>query len=362
MTREPRQHDGPGFEEIREGLLGRIDQLAREMAPGGHVSSGYYISRNPRRDDRKPGSFWIRVKGTGLGVWKDEATMDKAGDVISLVQHCAGLHDMKAVRAWCMSWLGWDHGIDRAKLETKKKADRYFREQEDRLAAEDLATKRKKAKGWWLHAEQEIRHTPVEAYLFSRGIALQQLASYPRALRLLPKAQHTDGRTGEITEWPCMIAAMTDRAGEIIAVHRTFLAADGNGKAPVPAAKKIWPHGWQGSVIRLSRGGKDTPEEAARKGVSGPLVVTEGIEDGLSIALACPDYRVWAAGTLGNFGHVPVDHPCVSNVIIFADNDASAEARKLFDKGVKALREKRSVTVARSPTGKDANDLLRGIR
>lgn len=361
MPREARQHSGPGFEEIRAALLQRIDQLARELAPGGTISSGYYISRNPRRDDRKPGSFWIRVKGSGLGVWKDEATMDKAGDVISLVQHCAGLHDMTAVRKWCISWLGWDHGIDRAKLETKKKADRYFREQEERLAADELRDKRKKAKGWWLHAQEQIEGTPVETYLASRGIPLHKLPHPPKALRLLPQADHTDS-DGVVTTWPCMIGAMTDRQGQIIAVHRTFLAADGSGKAPVKAAKKIWPHGWQGSVVRLSRGGKLTPEEAARQGVSGPLVITEGIEDGLSIALACPDYRVWAAGTLGNFGYVPVDHPCVSHVIIFADNDQGEGAKRLFDKGVKMLREKRRITVARAPTGKDANDLLRGIK
>lgn len=355
------QHEGPGFEEIRAALLSRIEQLARELAPGGYISSGYWISRNPQRDDKNAGSFWIRVRGSGLGVWKDEATMQKAGDVIALVQHCAGLPDLSATRKWCLSWLGWDHGIDRKKLETKQKADQYFREQEDRLAAEDLQRKRKSAKGWWLHGDKEITGTPVETYLKSRGIALSQLAAPPRALRFLPKAEHTDGKTGEITEWPCMIAAMTSAKGEIIAVHRTFLKADGSDKAPIQSPKKIWPHGWHGAVIRLAKGESGlSPEQAAARGIRGPLLIAEGIEDCLSLAMARPDMRVWAAGTLGNFAQVPVEHPCVSSVIIFADNDQSPQARALFDKGVKALREKRSVTVARSPTGKDANDLLRG--
>lgn len=356
-------HTGPDFAEIRAALLQRIDQLARELAPGGHVSAQYYISRNPRRDDRHPGSFWIMVKGPALGVWKDEATMDKAGDVISFVQHCAGLNDMSAVRKWCLSWLGWEQGVDRSRLETKIKADRCFNDQEERLAAEQLREKQRKAKGWWLHADKNITGTAVETYLASRGITLAKLAHPPRALRLLPKADHTDTTTGEITQWPCMIAAMSNPKGETVAVHRTFLAADGSGKAPVSANKKIWPHGWQGSVIRLARGaGNLTPEDAAAKGRAMPLVITEGIEDGLSIALACPEYRVWAAGTLGNFSRVPVEHPCVEHVIIFADNDQGDGARKLFDKGVATLREKRRVTVARSPSGKDANDLLRGIK
>jgi Toprim domain len=360
-TRDGRAHDGPGFEDIRAELIRRIDQLVRDLAPGGKSGNGYYMTRNPQRNDKRPGSFWVRVSGSGVGVWKDEATMDKAGDVISFVQHCAGLPDMRATRAWCLSWLSWEKGVDHSKLQMKRKVDGYVQEQDERLAREDLLAKRRKAKGWWLAANPKIEGTLVDTYLAARGIDLLKLAHMPRALRFIPKAQHSD-QDGVVTEWPCMIAAMNDVEGNIIAVHRTFLTVDGRNKAPVVPQRKIWPHGYHGAVIRLQKGaGGLSPEEASRRGVTGTLLECESIEDGLSCAIPRPDLRIWAAGTLGNLVHVPVEHPCVSNAILFADNDQGAQAKALLAKAVTTQREKRRVTVARSPSGKDANDLLRGI-
>jgi hypothetical protein len=352
----------PDFKEVKAELLRRIERLARECAPGGHKNNGYYFALNPTRADKRIGSFYIKLSGHATGAWEDRATGDK-GDVIDYVTYCMGLSDRKATLHWCLDWLGWRAGIDRKTLETKRKDDRYLADQDDRLQREELATKRRKAKAWWLAAQPTIEGTLAETYLRFRGVEIARLAHPPRALRFLPKAEHRD-RDGVITDWPCLIAAMTDAAGQIIAVHRTFLAADGRGKAPVEPQKKIWPHGWQGAVIRLAKGaGKLAPEEAVKRNPveALPLLIAEGIENGLSLALACPDYRVWAAGTLGNIAQVPVDHPCVSRVIVFADNDAGEHARSQLDKAVAALRCKRPVTVARSFAGKDANDFLRGI-
>lgn len=354
---------GLGFAEIKPQLLARIDRLARELAPRGSKSGAYWLASDPtgRRADKNP-SFWVRISGPAPGAWRDEVSGEQ-GDVIMLVMHCTRLANHKAVRQWCLDWLGLGSGtgkIDRRKMEARKIADTYVREQEEREARDNLQMKRRQAKGWWLHAQGAIEGSPVATYLAARGIDLRLLAAPPRALRYLAKADHVDNQ-GEITEWPCMIAAMCAGTGAIVAVHRTFLAVDGSAKAPVMAAKKIWPHGWKGSVIRLAKGaGQLNPEQAAKKRIAAPLVVTEGIEDGLSVALACPHLRVWAAGTLGNLAHVPVEHPCVSKVIVFADNDASPQARALFDKGIEALRAKRPVSVARAFQGKDANDLLRG--
>jgi len=350
----------PRFADIKDELLKRLDSLVRELAPTGKKSGAYWLARDPTgaRKDTRP-SFWILLKGPARGAFKDEATQEH-GDIIDAIRHCKNLVDRRATRTWALSWLGWGEGFDRKALERRRAQNQQRQEAEEREARETLARKRKGAKGWWLQAQPKIEGTVAEAYLASRGIDISRLASPPRALRFLPVAEHHDP-DGVITEWPCMISAMCDATGAIVAVHRTFLAPDGSGKAPVSPTKMIWPHGYAGAVIRLSRGtGKLTPEDAARAQRSGPLIITEGIEDGLSIALACPDYRVWAAGTLGNMAHVPVDHPCVSKVIVFADNDAGAQARAAADKAVAALRLLRPVTVAHSFVGKDANDLLRG--
>lgn len=350
----------PGFDDVRPLLQQRMESLCRDLAPGGSVSGSYYISRNPRRsDDKRAGSFWVRVKGAAIGAWKDEANGDH-GDVFKLVAYITNQPDNLSTLKWCRQWLGLEHGFDRKTLEARRDMVRRQREDEDRNAAAELAEKRKSAKGWWLHAQATIEGTLAETYLASRGIKLSRLASPPRALRFLASANHTD-KHGEITEWPCMIAAMTAADGKIIGVHRTFLAADGQGKAPVSPTKKIWPHGWQGSVIRLAKGSSGlTPEQAARANIATPLVIVEGIEDGLSIAQADGSYRIWACGTLGNMAHAPIDHACVSHVIIFADNDQGDGPQRQFGKVLTALRQKRDVRVARAFWGKDANQLLEG--
>jgi phage/plasmid primase-like uncharacterized protein len=114
--------------------------------------------------------------------------------------------------------------------------------------------------------------------------------------------------------------------------------------------------------VRVAKGaGNYSPEEAARQGARAKLVITEGIEDALSVMIACPDHRVWAAGSLSNLAHVPV-LPCVSSITVCADNDwDKPQAIAQLDTAIAALkRQNIPVFVARSWRGKDVNDLLAG--
>jgi hypothetical protein len=49
--------------------------------------------RNPRRPDRRPGSFLINLR---TGKWADFATGDKGGDPVSLAAFLFGLSQSKA--------------------------------------------------------------------------------------------------------------------------------------------------------------------------------------------------------------------------------------------------------------------------
>lgn len=345
--------------EVKADLQLRIRRLVGELLPGGHYDGSYYFAKNPMRDDKHKGSLWVRTAGTGVGVWQDMATMEKAGNVFTLIQTFAGLADLQAAGLWSMSWLGMDKKIDRHKMEAKRKAAVYVAEQEDRLAKQTLGDAQKMARAMFLKAEKII-DTPVETYLATRGIDLSVFDRMPGSLRYLANCRHRDVAGAE-TFWPCMLAAMCDDTGQVVAVHRTWLSADGKGKAPVAPNKKIWPS-YKGAVIRLARGqGQLTPEEMMRRGRKAPLVVCEGIEDGLTLAMAAPEYRVWAAGTLGNMANVPL-LACVSELILFRDNDLAPEARAAFKRISADLARKIKLRVAHTPERyKDANDFLRGI-
>ncbi|MBN9890164.1 toprim domain-containing protein [Pelagibaca abyssi] len=87
-----------------------------------------------------------------------------------------------------------------------------------------------------------------------------------------------------------MIAAVTDGAGAVQGVHRTWLAPDGQGKAAVNPERRAMGH-LLGNAVRL------TPHDDI-------LVVGEGIETMLSLSEAIPGLPVWAALSSGHLGAV----------------------------------------------------------
>ncbi len=54
-----------------------------------------YTARNPRRADRRPGSFRVNVN---TGKWADFAIGDAGGDVVSLAAYLSGTSQVEAAR------------------------------------------------------------------------------------------------------------------------------------------------------------------------------------------------------------------------------------------------------------------------
>jgi len=175
--------------------------------------------------------------------------------------------------------------------------------------------------------------TPVETYFASRGIFLP----IPDALRFHAGLKHPSGGM-----WLAMVALVTNGAdGTPLAIHRTFLARDGNGKAAIePAKMMLGP--CRGGVVRLGR-----PTDV--------LMVGEGIETCLAAMQASRD-PAWAA--LSTSGLRSLDLPRdVPDVIVLADGDEAGEAAAR-DCAFRWKRQGRPVRIARPPRGMDFNDLL----
>jgi putative DNA primase/helicase len=182
---------------------------------------------------------------------------------------------------------------------------------------------------------QRAKGTSAETYLRSRGIILPP----PNALRFHAGLRHPSGAT-----WPAMVALVTRGVdGKPIGIHRTFLALDGGGKAPVESSKMM---------LGPCRGG------ALRLGPPGDvLMVGEGIETCLA-AMQAAGHAAWAA--LSTSGLRALDLPCnVRDVIVLADGDDPGEAAAQ-ECAWRWKREGRCVRIARPPRGKDFNDLLVG--
>jgi hypothetical protein len=180
--------------------------------------------------------------------------------------------------------------------------------------------------------------TPVEAYLASRGIDL----SVPDALRFHAGLKHPSGSV-----WPAMVALVTNGAtGTAVAVHRTFIVRNGKSKAPVnPQKMMLGPV--RGAAVRLG-----TPQ------ADRPLAVSEGLETGLSVMVAC-GIPVWAALSANGIRALVLP-PVAREVIIIADHDANGIGESAArDAGLRWRKEGREVRIAMPPErGTDFADVL----
>lgn len=69
------------FKAIAKAILDRADYLVPSWLPDGKRQGDEWVSRNPNREDQKPGSFSVNLK---TGVWKEFAGTEGGADLVSL--------------------------------------------------------------------------------------------------------------------------------------------------------------------------------------------------------------------------------------------------------------------------------------
>jgi putative DNA primase/helicase len=177
--------------------------------------------------------------------------------------------------------------------------------------------------------------TLIESYLKSRGIRLPITPT----IRFHPHLKHPSG-----DYWPAMIALVTRGTdNEPLAIHRTFIAHNGTGKAMVESQKMMLGP-CRGGAVRLAE-----PKDF--------LMIGEGIETCLA-AMQETGYPAWAA--LSTSGMRALDLPkSVHEVIVLADGDEPGEAAAQ-NCALRWKSEGRRVRIARPPKGMDFNDMLTG--
>lgn len=358
---------GPSIADIKGAAQARIGDVLAALGVAARPSSAGYISIcNPMVKDRHP-SFTIWTAGAAIGAWKDhrdDGPGGSRGDIIDLVSYLNGWWERpRKGRAEALRWLTATLDLERVPPE-QLAADRARarREQAARVKQHDeaLADKQARAFALWLAATPLAIGSWADEYLRARSIYLDRLPRGPRGGERTPSilrelAAHRHSESGQ--ELPCLVAGCVDQAGRITAVHRTFLARDGHWKANVTPVKKVWP-AFAGLVIPLWRGeSRLSVRLAGAAGLRETLVLTEGIEDGLSAALAAPQFRTWAFISLGNLGNVTLPD-CIDSVILHRQNEwENRQAVVAFDRGKAALeRQGRPVVEVHAMHGKDLND------
>jgi putative DNA primase/helicase len=188
----------------------------------------------------------------------------------------------------------------------------------------------------WNEAKLAERSPLLRRYLHSRGITIP----IPRTLRWARSCKHTDRGY-----FSAMIARVDDVDGNHVAIHRTYLLADGSGKVPFePDRLSLGPIG--GCAVRLAP-------------AAPLLLVGEGIETSLSAMQAC-GLPTWAA--LSNGGIESLILPdVVREVVILADHDLNGAGQRSAHIAARRWRhEGRTARIALPPAPGDFNDILQG--
>jgi hypothetical protein len=299
----------------------------------------------PFHDDRSLGSFKVN---DGKGLYKCFAC-GASGDVIDFVMKRAGRSFIEVLRD-----LESDAGID---FKDAKQAAQFDREKERRARAAMAEDERKRAsaKGLWLHAAPGAG-SPAQFYLEGRGIDFAGLGRFPRAIRY----RHDCYNAELARKMPAMLAAIILN-GVHVATHRTWLDyVRGRWmKAPLQQSKKVLGR-YAGGHIPLWKGDDPRPLHAVEDGTS--IDVSEGIEDGLTIAMALPERRVVAGISVDNIGALVLP-PQAGDLYLICQHDAPGSAADLR---LSAAIEKHQAQGRRvlcrwpDPAYKDFNDQLMG--
>ena len=86
----PREID---FRGINQAALQQVELLLNCWLPGGRVEGAEYVALNPKRADRRLGSFKVNMR---TGAWGDFATDAVGGDLISLAAYLGDLTQRQA--------------------------------------------------------------------------------------------------------------------------------------------------------------------------------------------------------------------------------------------------------------------------
>jgi hypothetical protein len=352
------------IDELKDMLADRVKLLAPELLPNGHKELGHWRTGNVA--DEPGQSLIVYLHGPKAGRWFDYSA-NEGGNLFQLIAQVKFGGDGKSAWQWARSWLGLDD-LDPARLATERARAAARSQDRDRQADADREARRRKALGLFL-AGGPIGGTPVELYLQGRGIDLRALGRAPNSIAWHPEVWNGEARR----KLPCMLAAVVDLEGRHIATHRTWLAPDGRGgwrKADVDQPKMALG-GFGGGFIPLWKGSCPRPMASIAAGTR--VHVSEGIEDGLTVACARPELRVISAISLGNIGAVRLP-PQAGDLVVIAQRDApgspaldaleAAIARQQEQAEAQAdpeTGEVRMVRLVTPPAGfKDVNEVLTG--
>ena len=303
-------------------MPGTASELARRLAVNAEAVCRHYLSNGYRQGrywlvgdtSNSPGrSLYVRLHGPdagrgAAGKWTDAATGEH-GDLLDLI---AANRRIDATREL----------LDEARRFLSLPAP------DIRPALVPTPSGSPEAARRLFAASKPIVGTIAEAYLRERGITgLRDAVALRFHARCFYRPDGTEP-AGTRTDWPALIAAITDLDGTVTGVHRMWLARSGCGKAPIATPRRAMG-------LLLGNG--------VRFGVArDTLAAGEGIETMLSLRRVMPALPMTAALSANHLAALAMP-ATLRRLYIARDNDpAGMQAeRKLTERmqatGIEAL-------------------------
>lgn len=343
----------PTFGEIVDMLKLRVNDIVPHILLGAKKIGPRWVVGSLAGEAGQ--SLSIRANGgSECGNWKEHNGSER-GDILDLIRLTLFAGDKRQAIVWARGYLGLSD-IDPEKMAVMRREAVDMRAKEDAKEAKFKEKKRETALGFFI-GSAKLAGTMGERYLLDRNIGMP-IGGWPGALKFNPGMYHSETKL----KHPCLLAYICRGDGQFMTVHRIYLEKLPDGKviklSSVEKPKMVYGS-FAGGFVPISKGGsklslsKMKPDER--------LIVIEGIEDALIMALACPDRRIVAAVSLGNVGAIAEFLPdnC-RDVMLIKDNDKSAAAKMGFERALKAhCIAGRVVRVGSAPLEfKDINDWL----
>ncbi len=294
-------------------MSGQAGDLARRLARHAEAVCRHYLCNGRREGNywrvgnvrNTPGrSLYVRLAGPdggsgAAGRWTDGAT-DQYGDLLDLIALSQGISCWQELRTEASRFLGLPQ------------VTRHRRPREPSARRDSEAAARR-----LFRAGRPIAGTPAEAYLRARGITG---AIDWSCLRFHPALWYRADPEAPRESWPALLAAVTDDAGRITGLQRTWLDRTRPVKAPL-----ISPRRALGRLLG----------QGVRFGIaSDVLAAGEGIETVLALKSVLPAMPMIAALSAGHLAALQLPATLI-RLYVARDRDAAGRMalRRLQSRG-----------------------------
>lgn len=312
--------------DLAQRLGRQAEAVCRHYLSKGHREGRYWLVGDVRNTPGR--SMFVRLKGAdsgkgAAGKWTDAATGDH-GDLLDVIRESCGLVDFKDVADEARTFLSLPHPEPESQPRHRPTAA---------PTGSPEAARRLSA------MSRPIPRTLVETYFRTRGITdLRETGS----LRFQPRCYYRPDEHSPTEIWPAMIAAVTDLNGRQTGAHRTWLAPDGCGKAPIETPRRA-----MGDLLG----------HAVRFGMAHDVLAAgEGIETVRSLKMVLPHMPMAAALSAAHLSAI-LFPPTLRRLYIVRDDDPAGDGARdsLITRATAAGIE----TIVLSPRLEDFNEDVR---